>query len=525
MIGGIKLNKVSQSTKQKPVLPDFTSPYQNAVARWLDKRFRITSRNSTILAELLGGLAVFLAMVYIIPVSSNMYAAVEEHPVMAAVAISLVTGLISITMGLLANVPIALSTGMGINAFVVYTICKGMGYSFNMVMICTAIEGFIFIVLSLTNARTALAKALPMNIKLFIGSGIGGFLLNIGAQNAKLIVNDDATLTTLVTFHENFSTQGITATLAIIALALMLILYMKDIKASVLIGMGVAWVLGMICQAFGWYVPDPNAGFYSLYPTWSLPNLNGVEHVFISGESLSSYGLSDWVNLFVITATMFYSDFFDTVGTAITCINGILQKMKEECATIKDAHKAELLQAEIDGLEHETTLKLVLLVDAIGTMIGAFFRITTVTSFVESKAGNGRTGLSSITTGVLFLLSIFCASIFTTVPSYATGAALIAVGCTMMLESLKAVDYGKDKMHQTIPGILCTLFMILGYSIADGMAFAIVFYAILSPFAVSEYDKDGNPKDKKQKAKEHVEKAGRSIIILTVLLLIKFMFL
>lgn len=192
------------------------SPGNSSISAWLDYKFHITARHSSISTECIGGLATFMAMVYIIPVSSGMFAAAGVDPILSAIAIALVTALISILMGLMANLPIALSTGMGLNAFAVYSICLGMGYPYELVMICTLVEGVIFLVLSFTGLRSGLIRALPHNLKMFIGASIGGFIFYIGAQNAHLVVDDPSTLTSLVTFHGEFSTQGISAMLALI---------------------------------------------------------------------------------------------------------------------------------------------------------------------------------------------------------------------------------------------------------------------------------------------------------------------
>ena len=498
---------------------------------WLDTRFRITARASTIGNEISSGTAVAMAMIYIIPVSSGMYMLAGENSVLAAISIAFVTAVISILMGIWANVPIALSTGMGINAFAVFTICLSMGYSYTMVMYCTLAEGIIFLLLSLTKLRSALARAIPQNMKLLIGVGIGGFLLYIGSQNAKLIVGDASTLTTMVAFRQNFSTQGVTALLAIITILIMLALQIKGVKANILIGMGLGWVLGVLMQVIGVYVPDIEAGYYSFYPSSvSLPEVSGAEGMFLTLTSVSGFTWGDWVNVIVITATMFYSDFFDTIGTAITCISSVANKMREDLNTLKeqveDSQKIKRLEMELEGIESEKTMRIVLLVDAIGTILGALFRITTVTSFVESLAGNGRTGLSAIVTGLWFVGAIFLSSVFTTVPGYATGAALIVVGVNMAVDGVKRIDFSKEKLHQTIPGIFCVGYMVLTYNIANGMAWGIILYAGLSLF-VPKMAKVANAHGgtSTKTITGEIEKAGALIYVLAVALVLKFVFL
>lgn len=493
---------------------DVRNPSNNRTfAERLDERFHISARNSTIANEIQGGTTNFMAGVYIISVSAGMYFLVGENNVLAAMAIAFVTGVISIIMGWFANVPIFLSTGMGLNAFAVFTICLGMGYSYNMVLVCTLIEGVVFLVLSFCGLRSALAKAIPQNMKLLIGAGIGGFLMYIGSQNAHLIVNDDSTLTTMVNFRQDFHTQGITAVLAVFAIALMLILALMDIKANVLIGIFAAWGVGVVCQILKIYVPDPDAGYYSLIPSIGLPHTS-LKGAFIGLPSIAGYVAKDWANVVVITCTMFYSDFFDTVGTAITCLNGLKVRLREDLAKMKeevaDSQRIKRLEMEIEGLENETVMKIILIIDAIGTILGAIFRLTTITSFVESMAGKGVTGLSSVVTGCWFLLSIFFASIFTTIPSYATGAALVVVGGSMIYDAMKQLDYSKSKMHQTIPGVLGLVYMILTYNIANGMAWGIIAYSVLSLFV------ENNRK---------VEKAGPLMYALSFLLVLRFIYL
>lgn len=490
----------------------------NSFAVMLDRKFRITARNSSIGTEFTSGTAIFMSMVYIIPVSTAMYALAGVDPTLASIAIALVTCLISIIMGVVANLPIALSTGMGLNAFAVFTICLGMGYPYELVMLCTLIEGFIFLILSFTGVRSSLARALPHNLKMFIGAGIGGFLVYIGMQNAHLIVKDESTLTTMVNFRTNFATQGIGALLALIGLTIIVILMVQGTKSAIVVGILVTWGLGMLCQALGFYVPDAEAGYYSLYPHLSLPHPSSLGSMFLTSTGLKDFDLSMLANIIVITCTMFYSDFFDTVGTCMTCIEKIKAQMQEEIRHLREEYaenkqmleKAKTMERELRSLEGERTTKLALIIDAIGTIIGAFFKCTTITSFVESGAGiesGGRTGLSAVVTGFWFFLAIFFASIFTTIPGFATGPALIAVGCSMAMSALKQVNWDKDRLYQIIPGVLCVFATILTYNIANGMAAAIVFYVVISLFT------------------KHRKEVSPLFYVLTILLIVKFRFL
>lgn len=485
----------------------------NSFTKWLDGKFHISARNSKISTEVNGGVAAFMAMVYIIPVSSGMYLAANVNSTAAGVAIALVTCIASVLMGWFVNIPISLSTGMGINAFAVFAICLGMGYPYDLVMLCTLIEGIIFLILSFTGARSALAMSLPHNLKMCIGGGIGFFLINIGWQNTKFIVGDESTLTTMVSFRESFSTQGITAILAVIGFLVMGILTVKKVKSAIVIGIVMTWMLGIICQLAGIYVPNPDTGYYSLYPSLGVTNPFAVGNIMInfSAITLSWSMIGDIV---IITLTMFYSDFFDTLGTCITCIEKIKAQMASEIEGFKKAKRdiAEIkrLEREIKELEGEKTMKLALIIDAIGTIIGALMRCTTVTSFVESGAAiesGARTGLSSIITGLLFFLAIFFASVFTSVPGFATGPALVVVGISMIITAIEQIDFSGGKTNELIAGIACIAATGYTYNIANGMAVGVISYTVLTAF--SKNRKEVRP----------------VLYVLSVLLVAKFAFL
>lgn len=488
-------------------------------AEKLDLRFHISARNSTIGREFMSGTNTFFCMVYIISVSAGMYFLTGVDSTLASIAIAFVTCVISILMGILANLPIALSTGMGLNAFAVFTICLGMGYPYELVMVCTLIEGVIFLILSLTKVRSSLAKALPHNLKMLIGAGIGGFLIYIGAQNSHLIVGDASTLTNMVNFRTDFNTQGICALLAVIGVLLIVILTILNFKPAIIVGIGVTWVLGMICQAVGIYIPNPEAGYYSLYPGFGLPHVSSLGSIFLFSSPIQAQINGGAIaNIVIITLTMFYSDFFDTVGTCMTCIEAIKSQMKDEIEDLRKklsenkANRTRIanMEGELEVLEKEKTTALALLVDAIGTIFGAIFKCTTITSFVESGAGiesGGRTGLSAIVTGGWFFLAIFFAPILGAVPGFATGPALIVVGISMFISGVRAVKWDKEFAHQYIPGVLCVLFTVLTYNIANGMAVGIISYVIACLFT---------------KKKEEIHPL---FYVLAVLLIAKFKFL
>jgi len=488
-------------------------------AEKLDLKFHISARNSTIGREFMSGTNTFFCMVYIISVSAAMYLLAGVDSTLASIAIAFVTCAISVLMGLCANLPIALSTGMGLNAFAVFTICLGMGYPYELVMICTLIEGLIFLILSLTKVRSSLTKALPYNLKMLIGAGIGGFLIYIGTQNAHLIVGDASTLTTLVNFRADFSTQGICALLAVIGLLIIVILTILGFKPAIIVGIFATWGLGMICQVMGIYVPNPEAGYYSLYPGFGFPHASSLGSIFLFSSPLQIQANGQMVaNIVIITLTMFYSDFFDTVGTCMTCIEAIKSQMTDEIKDLRarlsenkaNRNRIASMEEELDTLSGEKTTALALLIDAIGTILGSLFKCTTITSFVESGAGiesGGRTGLSAIVTGGWFFLAIFFAPILGAVPGFATGPALIVVGASMFISGVRAVNWDKEYAHQYIPGVLCVLFTVLTYNIANGMAVCIISYVIACLFT------------------KHKEEIHPLFYILTLLLIAKFRFL
>lgn len=454
---------------------------------WLDHWFHISARNSTIGREINGGSAAFMAMVYILPVSAAMYAAAQVPQTAAAVAIALVTCLISIAMGLIANIPIMLSTGMGVNAFAVFSVCLGMGYSYDLVMLCTFIEGLIFLILTFTGVRTKIAMALPHNLKMFIGGGIGFFLIYIGWQNSHFIVNDDSTLTTMVAFRQNFSTVGISAILAVIGLMVTIILTVRKSKAAVIVGILVTWILGMVCQAAGIYVPDAETGYYSLYPQLAITNPFAVGNIFIQPQNIV-FNWSMLADIIVVTLTLFYSDCLDTIGTCITCLEKIKAQMLDEIKALraeKNYALAATMEEELKVIESEDTLKKAMAVDAGGTMAGSAARCTTITSFIESGAAaesGARTGLASVVTGLWFFLAIFFAGIFTSIPGFATGQALVLVGASMLITALRQVNWSSEHMHEIIPGIICMAATGYTYNIANGMAAGIITYVLAALF-------------------------------------------
>lgn len=426
--------------------------------KMLEKMFKLKENNTTVRTEILAGITTFMTMAYILAVNPNMLSAagMDREAVLIATCLASFVG--TLAMAFLANYPFALAPGMGLNAYFAYTVCGQMGYSWKIALMAVFVEGLIFIVLSLTNVREAIFNAIPSSLKKGVGAGIGLFIAFIGLQGAHLVVNSDSTLTTYVDFAGNWHTQGICAVLALIGLIITVILYVKGIKGSILIGIIATWIMGMICEALGVYVVDAESGFYSLYPALGMTDFSSIGKTF--GQCFTGdFGGVRIFDFIVILLSFLFVDMFDTIGTLI----GV-------------SDKAGML----DENEKLPRIKPALLADAIATSVGAVFGTSTTTTYVESSAGVGagaRTGLASVVTGVLFLVAILFAPIFTAIPGFATAPALIFVGFLMISAVLK-VDFGD--LTEAVPAYLCLLAMPLMYSIAEGIAIGVISYVVIN---------------------------------------------
>lgn len=424
----------------------------------LEKLFKLKENNTNIKTEVVAGLTTFMTMAYILAVNPSILSAsgMDSQAILMATALSAFIG--TLAMALLANYPFALAPGLGLNAYFAYTVCGSMGYSWQVALCAVFVEGLIFIVLSVTNVREAIFNAIPLQLKKGVSVGIGLFVAFIGFQNAGIIVNSDSTLVTVVNFTENFRTAGISALLAVIGTFIIAVLYIKNVKGSILIGIFVTWILGIICQLTGLYVVTPDAGFYSLIPSWSGFSLGAIGLTFgqCFKADFSTVKMADFI---VIIFAFLFVDVFDTLGTLIGCAN-----------------KAKMLDK--DG--KLPRIKQALLADAIATSAGAVLGTSTTTTFVESSSGvseGGRTGLASVVTGFLFLLAIFFAPIFTTIPSFATAPALLFVGF-LMITAVVEIDF--SDFAEAIPAYLCLVAMPLTYSISEGIAVGVISYVVIN---------------------------------------------
>lgn len=453
----------------------------------LEKIFKLKEHNTNMRIEITAGITTFMTMAYILAVNPSILSEAGMNANAVLIATCLASFIGTMLMALLANMPFALSAGMGLNAYLAYTVVLGMGVSWQLALFAVFVEGIIFIVLSLTNVREAIFNAIPLTLKKGVSVGIGLFIAFIGLQNAGLCV-DSSTLVTITSFTENFNTTGICALLAVIGLLVTAILYIRKVKGAILFGIIITWGLGMICQLTGIYVPNPEVGAYSLFPAGIMSaDFSSLGETF--GQcfkiDFSSVGV---VNFIVIVFAFLFVDLFDTLGTLI----GV-------------STKAGMLDEE----GHLPGIKPALLSDAIATSAGAVLGTSTTTTFVESSAGvavGGRTGLTAVTTAVLFLLATLFSPLFTSIPSFATAPALIFVGF-LMFEAVAELKFTDVNLTEVIPAYLCILAMPLFYSISEGICIGVISYVIL------------------QAATGKAKKVTPLMYILAVLFVLKYIFL
>lgn len=424
----------------------------------VEKLFKLKENKTNLRTEVVGGVTTFMTMAYILAVNPTILSAagMDKTAVLMATALAAFVG--TLLMALLANYPFALAPGMGLNAYFAYTVCGAMGYSWQVALAAVFVEGIIFIVLSLTNVREAIFNAIPITLKKGVSVGIGLFIAFIGLQGAYIVVGSSATLLTYVDFVGEIHTKGICAILALIGLLVTAVLYIKKVKGSILIGILVTWILGMICQAAGIYVVDAENGFYSLYPALGMTDFTAISATFGQVFKADFSGVSV-LNFIVILFAFLFVDIFDTLGTLI----GV-------------ATKADMLDEE----GKLPRIKPALLADAIATSAGAILGTSTTTTFVESASGVGegaRTGLASIVTGLLFLVAIFLSPIFCAIPGFATAPALIFVGF-LMITAVADIDF--SDLTEAVPAYLCLLSMPLMYSISEGIAIGVISYVIIN---------------------------------------------
>ncbi len=453
----------------------------------LNKIFKLKENKTNVKTEITAGITTFMTMAYILAVNPSILSEAGMDSTAVLLATCLASFIGTACMAFMANMPFALSAGMGLNAFLAYTVVLGFGYTWQTALLAVFIEGIIFIILSLTKVREAIFDAIPFSLKNAVSVGIGLFIAFIGLQNAGLTVANSSTLVSIVSFTDSFSTSGICALLAVIGTFVTAILYIRKIKGAILIGILGTWILGIICQLTGIYVPDAANGFYSLLPTFEMTDFSKLGETF--GEcfnvDLSGVGI---FNFIVIIFSFLFVDLFDTLGTLI----GV-------------STKANML----DENGKLPKIRPALLADAVATTAGAVLGTSTTTTFVESSAGvaeGGKTGLTALTTAVLFLISMLFAPIFTAIPSFATAPALIIVGF-LMFSNIAELKLTEKNYTTAIPAYLCIIAMPLFYSISEGISIGVISYVIIN--LVCKKAKEINP----------------IMYVLAVLFILKYIFL
>ncbi len=426
----------------------------------LENFFKLKKNGTSVRTELVAGLTTFMTMVYILALNPTILSAsgMDKGSILTATAVA--SAIACFAMALLSNKPFALSAGLGLNAYFAYTVCGQMGFSWQVALTAVLVEGLIFIVLSVTNVREAIFNAIPASLKTAVGVGIGFFITFIGLQNAGIIV-DSPTLVGLFNLKAALAsgtihTQGVAVMLALFGTLMIAYMFIKGIKGYMLWGILITWGLGMVLQLIGFYVPNPKAGFYSVIPSavFSMPSSMASTMFQFDFNFMVSH-IGDFI---VILFAFLFVDIFDTIGTVIGCA---------EKSGMLDEHGK---LPEIKGI---------LLADAVGTTIGACLGTSTITTFVESSSGiseGGRTGLTAVTTGVLFLLALFFSPLFLTIPSFATAPALMFVGFLMMQQ---VTNINWQDLTKAIPAFVTITMMGFAYSISDGIAFGFITYTIL----------------------------------------------
>ena len=409
-----------------------------------EKLFGFDSAKHNVRTEILAGITTFLTMAYILAVNPAIFSALDGMPggaVFTATALAAIIG--TVVMALYAKKPFALAPGMGLNAFFVYTVCLGMGYTWQFALTAVLIEGILFIILTLTKVRSWLINAIPGTLKKAIGAGIGLFIVFIGLQNAGIVVNNDATLVSL-----GHITEG-KALLGLIGLFITAGLVMAKVRGGMLWGILATTLLGLV-------IKDPATGE-------AITKLNGIVSLPDSVKPIAFQ--FEWHNIFtldmlVVVFTFLFIDMFDTMGTIIGVHQG--------AGLVPEGNRRD----DIPGMEQ------MFLADSIGTVVGACLGTSTTTTYVESASGvgeGGRTGLTAFSTACCFALALFFSPLFLAIPGAATAPALIIVG-VMMMHSVTRIHW--DDYCKAIPAFVTLIMMPLAYSISDGILLGVISYVL-----------------------------------------------
>ena len=413
----------------------------------MEKFFKLKERNTTVSKEIVGGITTFLAMAYILAVNPNILSASGMGWGAVFTATALSSAIATLVMAFCANLPVALAPGLGLNAFFTYTVVLGMGCSYKLALTAVLLEGVLFIILSLCGVREAIIKSIPEGLKKAVAVGIGLFIAIIGLANAGIVSTETGTLIGYV----NFTMANKAAIVAVIGLILTIVLYTLKVPGAILIGIIITTIVGI---PFGvTTIPED----FKPFSVPSAPHFFAFDFKGILLTPAGKFSFAVLGQFFVIFFTFLFTDLFDTIGTLL----GVAEQ-----GNLKDAN------GEVQNV------KGALMADAVGTAVGACLGTSTVTSFVESSSGvaaGARTGLASVTTAVLFLVSLFLSPLFFLIPSAATAPALIFVGYLMMKS---VVDIKFDDPTEGIPAFITIMTMPFSYSIAKGIQWGIISYVI-----------------------------------------------
>ena len=402
----------------------------------LKKLFGFDPLQTTVKKEILAGITTFLTMSYILAVNPSMFGQLDGMPggaVFTSTALAAIIG--CVTMALWGKLPFGLAPGMGLNAFFVYSVCMGMGYTWQFALTAVLIEGIIFIILTLTNVREAIVNAIPLSLRNAIGAGIGLFIAFIGLESAGVIVQDNATLVTLGDI-----TSG-SALLALTGVLLTGFLYLKNIPGAILIGILATMLIG---------IPLGVTEFKGI-----LSRPESIEPIFFQFEWENILSL----DMLVVVFTFLFIDMFDTVGTLV----GVCTKA-----------------GMVDKNGNISRLKEAFMADAIATTAGAMLGTSTTTTYVESAAGvaqGGRSGLTAFTVACCFAIALFFSPLFLSIPAAATAPALVIVGL-LMLEPIRNIPF--EDFSESIPAFVCIIMMPLTYSISNGILLGMITYVLMN---------------------------------------------
>ena len=401
----------------------------------LNKLFGFDPTKSTIRKELFAGITTFLTMSYILAVNPSIFGQLDGMPMGAVFTSTALAAIIGcLAMAFWGKLPFGLAPGMGLNAFFVYSVCLGMGYTWQFALTAVLIEGLIFILLTITNVREAIVNAIPLSLRNAIGAGIGLFIAFIGLSSAGVVVNNDATLVGLGDI-----TSG-PALLALIGLLITGILFIKNVPGSILIGILLTMLIG---------IPMGVTQFQGV-----LSHPESISPIFCKFEFEKVFTL----DMFVVVFTFFFIDMFDTVGTLVgVCTKAKMTDEKGNIYRLKQAFMA----------------------DAIATTAGAMLGTSTTTTYVESAAGvaqGGRSGLTAFTVALCFAVALFFSPLFLSIPAAATAPALVIVGL-LMLEPITRIPF--DDFLESIPAFVCVIMMPLTYSISNGILLGMISYVLI----------------------------------------------